>query len=65
MSYIPFNKIMEKYRTYTTPKTLPTGLASHHTNLLRQFKTNFKRETGVYEKHRMNSSMSQEAGKLA
>ena len=43
--------------TYTTTKTLPTVLISKHTNIIKQFRKNFTRETDAYSKHKMNSTM--------
>lgn len=53
-----------KFPTYTTTKTLPTVLINQHTNIIKQFKKNFTRETDAYSKHLLNSSMTKTAGML-
>ena len=55
---------MNKYPTYTTTKTLPMGLVNQHTNIIKQFKKNFTRESDAYSKHLLNSSISNTAGGL-
>jgi len=42
---------MNQYGTFTTTKTLPTALINAHSNIIKQFKKNFTRETVAYSKH--------------
>ena len=50
--------IINKYRVYTTKKTMPTVLVTQHANMVRSFKNNFIKESDVYSRHLVNTSMS-------
>ena len=51
-------EIADRYRTYTSPKTIPTAMQSKWKSVLNSFKRNFNKESQLVEAAKLRAKMN-------